>query len=769
MRIPLDFYQILGVPIQATSEQIQQAFDDRHQQLPRQEYSQAAIDARNQLLQNAHELLCEPDQRAAYDAKILTTVDLASSGSETSLPPSDPEDVGIELADALLVGALMLLHDLGEYELIIQMGAAHLNRDIDLSHLPTDTVASDADVVLAMALAYLESGRDNWHQSQFKLATAAFNTGLELLLQEQLFLDLQDEFKLELAKLRPYRILELLALPLDQPEREQGFILLQEMLQERGGLDGSHLDRSGLSVDDFLRFVQQVRGTLTVAEQQTLFAPEKHHPSDVASFLSVYTLVAGGVVQRHPTQIQQARTLLTQLADRQQDLYLEQAMCDLLLGQPRPALQALRLSQDQDSLAFIHQYSQGSEDLVPGLFIYTERWLQQEVYPYFRDLSATQVSLQDYFNDEQLQAELSQLAPLPEPTAAPAPAPISPLVDATLAPWAEGHDQQLEQEAHQKPQSPKSVSLPTEGTTSLPPLPFETAGMKPQPRTSWQHSPIPPPVEPATVAMDQVLNTEANRDAGAELNLPSGVRETPPSEAVTPRSGRRPSLAQQRQQQQAARKSSRPSRRQPWLPWAVALLFGGLGVGAVMAVSQNWGSKSEADPSPVLSPDDSSAASSGTQASPQLPSPTPQVSPKSNRSSPDAAPLKTSTPPEVLSQAEALKLVQRWQQVKAQAMGKQHDGSQLQSILAEPVLSVWQDSAQVNRANQKYWTYTLGGVEIKTVTPTGANQVKVLAEVKETAQSYQQGVLQPDSYTDNYTVQYDLVRQDGQWLIKDMK
>ncbi|QYO62996.1 PAS domain S-box protein [Leptolyngbya sp. 7M] len=43
MRIPLDYYRILGLPIQATAEQLQQAHRDRIQQLPRREFSEAAI------------------------------------------------------------------------------------------------------------------------------------------------------------------------------------------------------------------------------------------------------------------------------------------------------------------------------------------------------------------------------------------------------------------------------------------------------------------------------------------------------------------------------------------------------------------------------------------------------------------------------------------------------------------------------------------------------------------------------------------------------
>ena len=64
MRIPLDYYQILGVPESNLSE-LEQAYQDRLLQLPRQEYSDAAIESRKQLITMAYQALSDPQQRAA--------------------------------------------------------------------------------------------------------------------------------------------------------------------------------------------------------------------------------------------------------------------------------------------------------------------------------------------------------------------------------------------------------------------------------------------------------------------------------------------------------------------------------------------------------------------------------------------------------------------------------------------------------------------------------------------------------------------------------
>jgi len=50
-----------------------------------------------------------------------------------------------------------------------------------------------------------------------------------------------------------------------------------------------------------------------------------------------------------------------------------------LLGQTEAASRALELSQEYEP----HQeHSQGFPDLLPGLCLYGERWLQTEVFPH---------------------------------------------------------------------------------------------------------------------------------------------------------------------------------------------------------------------------------------------------------------------------------------------------------------------------------------------------------------------------------------------------
>lgn len=436
MRIPLDYYRILGLPIQATAEQLQQAYRDRTLQLPRREYSEAAIAARKSLVDEAYEVLSNPEERQAYDARFLAkSYDIAleepddelgeeAAGAADGSNGNADAYTSIDIADHQLVGALLILQELGEYELVIKLGRPYLSSgNIDLhSGQFGDPTTALADIVLTVALACLELGREQWQQGLYEGAADSLDTGQDLLQREALFENLRREIVADLYKLRPYRILELLALPETYlNDRQRGLRLLQQMLQERQGIDGNGNDQSGLGIDDFLRFIQQLRGYLTVAEQQTLFEAEARRPSAVAIYLAVYALLARGFAQQQPFLVRRAKQMLIQLSDRQ-DVHLEQAVCALLLGQTEEASRALELSQEYEPLAFIREHSQDAPDLLPGLCLYAERWLQQEVFPHFRDLATQTASLKDYFANEQVQAYLEEL---PRETAPMASNPVS--------------------------------------------------------------------------------------------------------------------------------------------------------------------------------------------------------------------------------------------------------------------------------------------------------------------------------------------------------
>jgi uncharacterized protein involved in type VI secretion and phage assembly len=123
-----------------------------------------------------------------------------------------------------------------------------------------------------------------------------------------------------------------------------------------------------------------------------------------------------------------------------------------------------------------------------------------------------------------------------------------------------------------------------------------------------------------------------------------------------------------------------------------------------------------------------------------------------------------------LTQETALQVIQSWLSTKALALGPDHQVDQLDKILAEPVLAIWQRRAGATKQENSYWQYN-HTVEVNSVETSEANadQARVDAAVKEVARFYQGGQLnQADSYDENLRVRYDLVRKEGQWFIRGM-
>ncbi|MGD2183792.1 IMS domain-containing protein [Lusitaniella coriacea] len=768
MRIPLDYYRILGVPIQATDQQRDRAYQDRALQLPRREYSDAAISARKQLLDEAYSVLSDPEQRAEYDSNFLskTTAKGGQSSEERLKAKPDGAEIAdasaptswLEIDDDKLVGALLILLELGEYELVLKLGQPFLEtrKDKNLGRKDEeDTKLIRADIILTLALACLELGREQWQQGQSENAALSGQMGQDLLLREGLFPNLRGEIQSDLYRLRPYRILELLALnETESLKRRQGLQILRDMLDERKGIDGSGDDGSGLGVDDCLRFIQQIRNYLTVAEQQELFEGEASRPSAVGSYLAVYALIARGFAQRQPALVVRARQLLSRLCKRQ-DVYLEQAVCALLLGQTEEASRALEQSQEYEPLAFIREHSQNSPDLLPGLCLYGEQWLQAEVFPHFRDLATQRAALKDYFADEQVQAYLEQL-PVEEmqqsPVAAATPQNLSvePSVQdlwgqtpqlnyATAASGGEGGRHNGRTATVER-----SASAIAQGSALRHAIPSELTA---SPSVSE-----PKDLPPATRDLDEKTLEELPKNGDApegrrnrrrrERNLvASGDSNNGHSgEKIAPARDRRKSLS-----------STQVWRLLLLLSTGFILLAASvLLVRGTVGWIQNASKQSKA-----------SKLQEGQPAI-ELAKPIVEI---------PASDARIVVPDGPLTQESAKQIVSEWLAVKSKAFGPQHEIDSLKTILAEPTLSTWLNRARKLKTSNHYREYE-HAVQVEALNPEDGdgNEVSVDAAVNEAAKVYQNGQLNlAASYDDKLSVRYDLVRQDGQWLIKKMQ
>lgn len=778
MRIPLDYYRILSVPIKVADQQLAQAYEDRLLQQPRREYNESAVDARQQLIETAYQVLSNPIQRAEYDAQFLgsmQTVELAESNPEEESTAVDFEgeatveatvdDSGIEalsvnstieIPPSQLVGALSIWHELGEYELVLTQGIDFYNsEEFTLLQQQQDSECNQAtqeNLILALALAYMELGREQWHRREYESAAVSTQLGIDLLERENLFPQVKEELAIDLDKLRPYRVLELISQnPPHSAPRARGFYLLQAMLEQRQGIEGKGEDRSGLNFDRFLCFIQQLRTYLTSNEQQQLFDRDTPHDSAIASYLAVFALIGRGFACKQPELILRAQRKLDYLSIKQ-DVTWEQAVCALLLGHTEKAINQVHQSQDTTKLNQILQHAPNRGDLLPGMCFYSEQWLQDEVLAQFVDLSATKLALKDYFADRGVQSYLEQLTPatvllttsgvntdanmaeVNSPTETPTPGVgilsrwRSIFGDKTTSTTVIAANQII----------PTQESYERKGTSTLEREPKtshrrETGSAKhPQPKIRAKAK------SRSTIKKSPNLHHRHPGKPGVQpLSLPleSNKRAVPASTFYKA----------QGKYHQKGKKPATSKNIHGWL-FILGLAFG-VGILGFIAT------KLFLRPTPQVAKQ--------VQLAIAISDPTVDLP------APKAKPVVTK--PELTFSQQSQQTIEKWLQSKSAAFGKQHQIDQLNTILAEPLLTTWQERAKDYQQNNSYREYQ-HQVKMRSAQqdPNNPERAIVEAEVKEVAQHYQTGQLdRTQSYDDNLLVRYQLIRQGERWLIKN--
>lgn len=750
----------------ASEEQLRQAYGDRIMQLPRREYSQAAITSRKNLIEEAYIVLSNPKERKTYDQLYLAHAygsDSTEGGAvavesrkQGHMGELDSQALSIDISQDEFVGALLILQELGEYELVLKLGRPYLVNRNGISSIQSDREDEELpfsserpDVVLTVSLACLELGREAWQQAHYENAAISLETGEELLAHEGLFASVRAEIQSDLYRLRPYRILELLALPEEQTtERKQGLQLLHDILDERGGIDGTGNDKSGLSTDDFLRFIQQLRNYLTVTEQHKLFEVESKRPSAVATYLAVYALIARGFAQRQPALIRQAKQMLLRLG-RRQDVHLEQSLCALLLGQTEEASRALELSQEYEALAFIRESSKDSPDLLPGLCLYEERWLENEVFPNFRDLVDRPASLKDYFANQQVQAYLEALSTEAEP------------IESGTGINRQFQTQQTTRESRRNSSASNSKVIegkfPTQKTpNSETPTTSAFSSSSPSYTTSSSSNTWSSQAETPVAPVHRIDATP--KGTYHNSNRPSKY-PTAPLQGQTPRKRKRSSSANSGRgsgnlhgSAYRQRIFARISPAQMRLVRIVSILLGGLLVLWLLIAATFGLLKNLFFPGPSLQ---------GEQLSVELNQP---IVPIPDQNS------KPQLPTGTLTEATAEEIIEVWLDIKAAAFGPNHEIDGLKYILVGSTLTKWQRWAQQERADKHYRKYEHSvKVESLETNTTDQHHAAVEASVSEATYYY--------NYTNNQMkksdkeklrVRYELVRVEGVWRIQDM-
>lgn len=741
MRIPLDYYRILGVLPQVTDKQLSQAYHDRCLQSPRREYSKMAVLSRKQLLTQAYETLSDSEQRAAHETKFLAgtlsyksepnpEIPLTGLEKETLLNSSPLDHRTLEIAPEQWIGALIILQELGEYELVIKFGKVCF--DI-LSNPRSKLVPSlsevQADVILTIALAALELSREQWQQEEYEQAGISGEKGLSILQENCLFSSLQTEISKELHKLRPYRVLELLARPeKNKVDRDRGKTLLQEMLKERQGIDGQGDDHSGLDIDDFLRFIQQLRTYLTASEQEHIFFRGIHHRSAVVAYLRVYSLIARGFAGRQPALIVEAKSILDGL-EKLQDVSLEKGICALLLGETREATLALERCEDEQVLTFVRQRSQGAPDLLPGLCLYGQHWLHTEVFSHFRDFRERTDSLEDYFADQEVQIYLEQL-PFENQKTSFKEKQENGVASSRIVSRNNHVIQEIRKARfqHQEPQ------LLVSGGGGIPALSTAAAVST---TTSYRRSFRE---NPSIGAKDRSVVATYSRDYRRKVQTDRSLSLS--TTACEPKQ-----VSQQRPYQRTNpyKPGKTTFKLRPWFVLVASLTALG-----VVGLSVRWIQY-------LMSP--LAALEKGQLAWGIRQSPITIVKP------PEIEPQKK------LTLEQAKQVIKMWLSSKAEALGSEYKIESLNNILTASLLDIWKSRAQNLKKSQHYWQYKHDiAVQSAEDVKDDLNRVIVEANVREIADFYQNGRRNTSiSYDNQLKVRYELLREQDRWLIDSLK
>lgn len=784
MRISLDYYRILSVPVKATLEQLAQAYSDRLLQQPRREYSDKAIEARQELIEYSYQVLSEPEQRAVYDAQFLINmqqpleppISLEEDESEAVLedPEIEAETTAsvaiptVEIPSEQIIGALLILHELGEYETVLQLGIDYFNSR-ESARLATSEEASldttQEDTILVLALAYLDLGREQWHRHEYEYAAMSAQLGIDLLQQQSLFFHIQAELERDLYKLRPYRILELISQnPVESESRILGFQLLQSMLLQRQGIEGKGEDRSGLNFDQFLCFVQQLRTYLTSEEQQQLFDDPSQNKSAIANYLAVYALLGRGFIFKQPELVLRAQRKLDTLSVKQ-DVSWEQAISALLLGHTEKAIYILQNAPDPTKLKQIQQHSVGSYDLLPGLCFYGEQWLQQDVVAQFTDLSAITLTLKEYFADRQVQSYLDELATtifatnaVPHKVSQKAPEEKSSIPNKQLqngrgmikSLWHNIFSTEKSELAESTPLIPVTANSRelVGASTSKDNFSSTTATRERNQSVmaSGGSNSSPSEVPPFNHHQNsRSKNSQNSKNSQKSLTLPLETRAN--NRAV-------PASVIEKAKSQAKRKKNSQGQKRSsatifkgWL-FIFGLIFG---VGAFGYITTRL----------FLTPELKTTKKQSLAIA--ISQPMIEIPPKKVK--------PVVAPPKLTFADQSQELIQTWLDSKSAAFGKEHQVEQLNNILAEPLLTTWKNRAIAYQKDNLYREYEHQvTLRSSTIDPKDKNKATIEAEVKEVAKHYQAGKLdETQSYDDNLLVRYQLLRQGNKWLINHAK
>ena len=395
VELPIDHFRLLGVSPSAETESVLRTLQLRLDRCPDQGFTHEVLMQRAELLRLSADLLSDAARRQDYESTLL------------KLGRDHPEETaGLEMASSREVAGLMLLWEAHAPHETFQL----TRQALQPPQAPALGSGRESDLALLAALSCRDAARQDQDQRRYESAAGLLTEGLQLLQRMGKLPDHRQRLETDLEQLTPYRILDLLSRDLaEQSARQDGLVMLESFVQNRGGLEGGAAElttAAGMDQGSFELFFQQIRRFLTVQEQVDLYGRWERFGSSDASFLSVMALAAAGFSQRKPERVQDARTKLQGLVLVGLDLNPLLGCMDLLLGDVDRALEHVHASPDAELQEWLANHP--SDDLA-ALFDYCRTWLGRDVLPGYRDVDAQVVDLEAWFADRDVQAYVESL------------------------------------------------------------------------------------------------------------------------------------------------------------------------------------------------------------------------------------------------------------------------------------------------------------------------------------------------------------------------
>jgi curved DNA-binding protein CbpA len=826
VRIPLDYYQILGIPENDLSE-LEQAYQDRLLQMPRQEYSDAAIESRKQLITVAYQVLSDPTQRSQYQS---TQISPAIAGFDPATAAAFHQRPELDIATEHFLGGLLILFEQGEYEEITSIcmpylgnngrgsnsGSIHpqtqthltpsgnvyqgmaTSRDpaifAKLKHTNGDSIIPlKPDIVLAMVSSFCQLGEREWGDNCYEEAVVHYETARKILSQEDLFPQIQGKIDRHLDRLRPYRISSLVSLPLDRHEqRRQGLQFLEELLECACNNELLCQEQYGLNSESAIPFIHATLPYLTAAEQRNLFSQVARDSPQVdakalnvmqlaCTYLHVHALIAQGFAYRNPHLIYKAQQILMYRLSHRIDVTIEQSICALLLGQTEEANQTLSTATESAALIVIRQQSQGLSTMLRGLCWYVESWLKDEVFPCFRDLVTSDPALAAYFNDRDVQ-DFADRVPANDPsisswaTSSPQLIDVPPSGDLSGTEYRSQPHPAEEGSVNRSSRASQSIGRPSSSLNPAWQPPSDRLGMgNITPAVRVEHTPPPEPAVADTTSethVRKVIHLEDERQR--RRSMPTARTIDGQFEQIYALEQPQPSpIADSSSQLVLSSKSGKLAKssngsntlirpRRTRRKPNIPRILL-VGTGGVTCL---WGTIWLGNK--VIQ----ALTNSPSKPAPIAAAPSPST-PKNHHLLVQSAPKPDARPAAIglLTTDNAQQIVKQWLSAKTQALSKEHQIGQLKNILTEPALSKTIDRAQTAKIDGVHWQYQHQTIEIVSVAHASpqADVATIKARVKEDAQFYEGDRSNQDrSYSKQLLVEYALVRQKGNWYIKSM-